>query len=232
MAAAALVIVAAGAIGVWLAYPHRGPSPTIAASVQTAPAPVPPAPMQTTAPAVLAPVLAPTAPIKAVLPARTPPPRSPTEVCASFTRTGDTQMYCASSVLPAEAGNTYGVQNLFSANDTTAWVHGTHKVGTGQWIAVEFDGMRSVKSVTIRNGYQKNEDIYGKNSRVRELRLVFSQGESKLAALEDRAGDQTIFLDRPINAYWIQFVIEDVFPGSKYPDTAISKLFVASDPVQ
>lgn len=170
--------------------------------------------------------------VQAALPARTPRPTTSTEACASFSSTNGTDLYCASSVLPSEFGNTYGVRNLFSADDATAWVHGTHRPGTGQWIVVEFDGLRSVKRVTIRNGYQKSADIYGKNSRVRQLRLVFSQGESKTVSLEDRSGEQTIVLDRPIKAYWIQFVIEDVFPGWKYPDTAISKLLIASEPVQ
>jgi hypothetical protein len=148
-----------------------------------------------------------------VAPTRTPRPSASTEACTSFSSSSGTDLYCASSVLPPEFGNTYGVRNLFSADNATAWVHGTHKVGTGQWIVVEFDGLRSVKSVTIRNGYQKSADIYGKNSRVRQLHLVFSQGESKTVSLEDRRGEQTILLDRPIKAYWIQFVIEDVFPG-------------------
>ncbi len=172
------------------------------------------------------------APVQAALPARTPRPRASTETCASFSGSSGTDVYCASSVLPPEFGNTYGVRNLFSSDDATAWVHGTHKIGTGQWIVVEFDGFRSVKSVTIRNGYQKSADIYSKNSRVRQFRLVFSQGESKVVSLEDRRGEQTILLDRPIRTYWIQFVIEDVFPGWKYPDTAISKLLVASEPIQ
>ncbi len=147
-------------------------------------------------------------------------------------RSGDSEQYCVSSVLAAEAGNLYSVDNLFSANPATAWVHGTHKSGIGQWIVVEFDGWRAVKSVTVRNGYEKNADIFEKNSRVRQLRLAFSQGESKVVSLEDRQGDQTIVLDQPVKAYWIQFVIEDVFAGSKYPDTAISKLFVSSDTVR
>jgi hypothetical protein len=165
----------------------------------------------------------------AVLPARSLRPRAPGEECASFKSSSGADVYCASSVLPPEFGNFYGVQNLFSSDNATAWVHGTHRAGTGQWIVVEFDSLRLVNSVAIRNGYEKNADIYSKNSRVRQLRLLFSQGESKTVSLEDRRGEQTIFLDHPIKAYWVQFVIEDVFPGSKYPDTAISKLRIASE---
>jgi hypothetical protein len=94
---------------------------------------------------------------------------------------------------------------------------------------VEFDGLRLVRSITLRNGYQKNADIFGKNGRVRQLRLVFSGGESRSVVLEDRRGLQVITLDRPIRAYWLQLVIDEVYPGWRYPDTAISKLLIGSE---
>ena len=169
---------------------------------------------------------------EAVSPLSPPRPQIPGESCASLRSSSGTgaDLYCASSVLSPEFGNTYWVQNLFSSNNSTAWVHGTHKVGTGQWIVVQFDGLRLVKSVTIRNGYQKNADVYSKNSRVQRLRLIFSQGESKIVTLEDHLGEQTITVNPAIKAYWVQFLIEAVYPGWKYPDTAISKLRVSSEP--
>jgi hypothetical protein len=92
---------------------------------------------------------------------------------------------------------------------------------------VEFAGQRAIKGIEIHNGYQKNSDIYYKNSRVRRLRVVFSQGESRTFTLQDQFGAQTIALDRPIKAYWAQFIIDDVYAGSKYSDTALSRLLVA-----
>ncbi len=171
-------------------------------------------------------------PVQPALPARPPRPGGSTESCAAFDGPTGPERYCASSVLAPEFGNSYDVRNLFSSNNATAWVHGTHQRGVGQWIVVEFRSLRLVRGVSIRNGYQKNPDIFGKNSRVRQLRLIFSQGETKVVEVEDRRGEQTIELDHPIRAYWVKFLIEDVFPGWKYPDTAISKLLVASEPVQ
>lgn len=164
-------------------------------------------------------------------PPRKPRPHAPSETCANFRSNRGIETYCASSVLEPQAGNIYDVQNLFSTNNTTAWVHGTHKTGIDQWIVVEFDGFRSVNEIMIRNGYQKNADVYISNSRVKELKLLFSQGESKTVLLEDRQSEQTIPIDPPIKAYWIQFRIEDVFPGTRWLDTAISKLQVISEPV-
>jgi hypothetical protein len=160
-----------------------------------------------------------------------PPPRAPGVGCANFSAPAGVDRYCASSVLPPQFGNNYEARNLFGAQPDMAWVEGTPGQGNGEWVTVEFDSERLVKAIVVRNGYQKNDDIYGKNSRVRRLRLVFSQGETLTFTLQDRTGPQTITLDRPVNARWIEFVIDDVYPGSRYSDTAISKLFVTSERV-
>jgi Caspase domain len=155
-------------------------------------------------------------------------PRSSEESCADRNTASGTDHYCASSRLPGQFGNSYGVRNLFSGDSSVAWVEGASGYGIGEWITVEFDSRRSVRSVLIDNGYQKNSDIYYKNSRVRRVRLVFSSGESLVRSLDDKFGTQTISLDRAINAYWVQVVVEDVYRGSKYSDTAVTKLLVNS----
>jgi len=162
-------------------------------------------------------------------PARPPAPPVSSANCASFDGSAGADRYCASSALAAEAGNSYGVRNLFAGSAAAAWVEGAPGQGLGEWISVEFDGQRLVRSVTLQNGYQKNSDIFSKNSRVKRLRLVFSQGETKSFTLRDELGPQTLSIEPPLKAFWIQLIIDDVFPGSKYTDTAISKLFVASD---
>jgi len=231
-AAVALLLVIAG--GVWLGLPYLS-SPRPAPATQapqpaaTAVAPQPssqPVPTTATAPQAAA------AQRSAALPQRPPSPANASAQCATYVRPGDTERYCASSALAPEAGNFYGVANLFNTDINTAWVHGTRKSGIGQWIVVEFDDLRSVKSVTIRNGYQKNAEVYDANSRVQELHLIFSQGESRLFSLTDNESAQTINLDPPVKAYWVQFLVAGVYAGRKYPDTAISKVFVTSEPVQ
>jgi hypothetical protein len=162
-------------------------------------------------------------------PARPPAPPAPSANCATLDGSAGAERYCSSSALAAAGGNNYGVRNLFAGSAAAAWVEGVPGQGVGEWVSVEFDGQRLVRSVTLQNGYQKNSDIFYKNSRVKRLRLVFSQGETKSFALRDELGPQTLSIDPPLKAYWIQLIIDDVFPGNKYTDTAISKLFVASD---
>jgi hypothetical protein len=158
-------------------------------------------------------------------------PRSATESCANLNGALGVDRYCASSILSPQFGNSYGVQHLFSGNGSSAWVEGRAGQGIGEWVVIEFEGHRLVRGFEVLNGYQKNSDIYTKNSRVRRLRVVFSQGESLTFDLQDKFGPQTISLDRPIKAHWVQFVIDDVYPGNRYTDTALSRLLVAADRV-
>jgi hypothetical protein len=162
--------------------------------------------------------------------ARQPRPRAAGEKCATLKGQTGTDFYCASSVLAPQFGNSYGGDNLFSNKPGEAWVEGKPGPGIGEWITIDFDELRLVKAVIVRNGYQKNRDIFSKNSRVRLLRLVFSQGETQTLTLGDNMDLQKIALDPPVSAYWVQFIIDDVYPGSAYSDTAISKLFVTADP--
>lgn len=160
---------------------------------------------------------------------RSPRPSSPGESCA---RNG-AETYCVSSVLPAQFGNSYSVANLFSGPDTVSWVEGRPGQGIGEWITVEFDKPRTVVSILLKNGYQKSADIYGKNSRVRRMKVQFSGGEGFDINPQDRYGvAELIKLAAPVKAYWVKFTIDDVFPGSKYTDTAITKLIVNSEPAR
>ncbi len=155
-------------------------------------------------------------------------PSAPGESCA---RNGN-ETYCVSSVLKPQFGNSYGPENLFRGPASNAWVEGQQGNGVGEWITVEFEGMRTVRSIVVRNGYQKSSDIFGKNNRVRHLRAVFSQGETQTLTLQDRNGSDTLTLPKPVKAYWVKFIIDDVWAGNRYTDTAITKLVVNSEPAQ
>jgi hypothetical protein len=155
-------------------------------------------------------------------------PSAPGESCARNGR----ETYCVSSVLKPQFGNSYGPENLFSGPASSAWVEGRQGNGVGEWITVEFEGLRTVRSILARNGYQKSEDIFGKNNRVRHLRAMFSQGESHTLTLQDRIGSETLTLPQPVKAYWVKFIIDDVWGSNKYTDTAMTKLVVNSEPAQ
>ncbi|MFD2183129.1 NADase-type glycan-binding domain-containing protein [Rhodoplanes azumiensis] len=158
-----------------------------------------------------------------------PRPRSPREDCASVSAPAGTDLYCASSVLDPQFGSSYGVRNLFGGDPGSAWVEGAAGDGTGEWVTVAFDGERTVHGLVVNNGYEKSTDLYVKNGRVQMLRLVFSTGETRSVTLQDRLGPQTVTLDRPVRAHWVQLVIDRTYRGTRYTDTALSKLTVLSE---
>ncbi|MBJ7404406.1 MAG: caspase family protein [Bradyrhizobium sp.] len=158
-------------------------------------------------------------------------PLRPSAAGESCARNGF-ETYCVSSMLKPQYGNSYGAVNLFDGSTGTAWVEGASGNGIGEWITIEFEALRRVKSIHVQNGYQKSPDIFAKNNRVRQIRVLFSGGESQIFILDDKLSAQLLSLRPPVSTYWMQFIIDDVWAGNKYTDTAITKLLVNSDPVQ
>jgi hypothetical protein len=234
IAVAALIILAGG--GWWLWQQRSAPQPMVPPA-PAAPTPVapPPAPVPA-APAEIAPKAPPpsapaatTPPAAPLAPAETPRPTASGESCAGVYDNAGTLRYCATSVLAPQAGNSYAVGNLFDGNLTTAWVKGRPGSGIGEWVVVEFAGGRRVTSLSIANGYQKSPEVFQANARVRKLRVVSSRGDTRIVSLDDRMGWQQIAVNPPLVGSWVQFVVEDVFPGSKYSDLALSELKIDSE---
>jgi len=129
-------------------------------------------------------------------------------------------------VLSPAHGNVYGPDNLLDGNHATAWVEGSSGQGVNDYLVLEFDAQQSVSGLTIRNGYDKNSDIYSKNSRVKDVELRFSTGDKLETTLKDDAAPQHVALSRPIKAKWVQLIVRSVYPGWKYSDTAINEVLV------
>ena len=139
--------------------------------------------------------------------------------------------YCADSVLaPSNAGD-YGPWNLFDGRPETAWVEGESDLGVGQFLTLTYASERLLSALSITNGYNKSKRLYDRNSRPKDLRLIFSDGTELSVSLEDRMGPQEHVIDPPVKAKAVTVEIQSVYRGSKYTDTAISELgFAAADP--
>jgi hypothetical protein len=158
-------------------------------------------------------------------------------ICANFNAPAGIDRYCVSSVLPQDPEVNrfnYGPGCLFDNDPTTAWVEGVDGQGIGEWIVIEFDGPRLVRDIQIADGYNKDRDLYLKNSRVKEMRIEFSDRQKASVVLKDAGAMQSIALPKgqPVAAYWVKFTIESVYPGSKFEDTAISELHIVSETIR
>ena len=161
----------------------------------------------------------------AAVPLRTRP-TAPQEVCrlhGTSSQSGD--IYCASSALAAQSGTSYSVENLFGSQPG-AWVANTRGYAIDEWVNIEMPNAREISKFVIYNGYQKSPDLYYQNSRVKNLDVVLSSGEIFHFVVEDSLGSQVFSFPKAIKTNWVHFVIKGVYPGEKYTDTALSRLYI------
>jgi hypothetical protein len=78
------------------------------------------------------------------------------------------------------------------------------------------------QGLEIYNGYQRNVDLFERNSRVRDVDVVHSDGTTHRVTFADRSGPQTVGLPREATTYWVQQRI--VSPGSRHQNTATTEL--------
>ncbi len=149
------------------------------------------------------------------------PPSSSDQDCVKLNRG---ILLCASSVLNSQGKNSYRAGNLVDDKRATAWVEGRNDDGIGEWLLVDFGEPTTPRAIELRNGYTKNDDIYRKNGRVRDIEIVTSAGENRPVTLSDTGAFQQIDLSGLDEMQWLQLRIKSVYPGSKYADTAISEL--------
>jgi hypothetical protein len=152
------------------------------------------------------------------------------EVCETVRIGGqfnDWIRYCASSVLPPQAGNTYGPANLsFAGPRDQAWCEGRNHDGTGEYVTVEFDRPAYFRTVIIENGYQKTAASFRNNARVQHVTLEVEGGARWQFQLQDAMGQQRFALPTAIEARWLRLTIDSIYPAARWPDTCISLLSV------
>lgn len=146
------------------------------------------------------------------------------ETCQTGPSGSNLSQICASSVLKAQAGNDYGLNNLFDTQLQTAWVEGVKGQGIGEYIAFEFDAPETLTQIELVNGYAKSDKIFQANGRVKELRMTFSNGDVASIRLEDTSQTQMIDMTGTKPATWVLLEITGVYESSRWSDTAISEI--------
>jgi len=161
---------------------------------------------------------------------------------------GGCSWYCAggqdslsgSSSLPSQKGNTYVADNAGDLSFETAWVEGAKGNGIGESVSYYFlPQSPRVTEIIIANGYVKTEKAWKENGRVKKLLFSLNGEPIAILELQDVRQEQS-FTFGPIGydreKYTIDelkeqemlvftFTILEVYPGSKYTDTAISEIY-------
>lgn len=131
---------------------------------------------------------------------------------------------CVSSLLAPQAGNSYAGGNLADNRPETAWIEGERGDGIGQTLRFAFQAPTQINAILLANGYTKSPSIFTKNSRVRALRVQSSTGYDSTVRLQDQGAMQRLNIPALGPVTWITLTLQDVYPGSRYRDTAISEI--------
>lgn len=126
----------------------------------------------------------------------------------------------------SEYNMTHSSDRIMDNDTSTAWVEGVAGQGEGESVTFTFDGVYKVSGFVIYGGYQKNSDLYYKNSRPAFLKVTYSDGSSQVCNLSDTLGAQTFTLANPMETSSLTFTIQSVYAGNKYEDTVISEISI------
>jgi|WetSurMetagenome_2_1015567.scaffolds.fasta_scaffold337306_1 hypothetical protein len=118
----------------------------------------------------------------------------------------------------------YKAENLLDHNYSTAWVEGVAGTGIGQYLTMTFYKNWQPSELHIVNGYAKNDAIYQKNSRPKQLKLTFSDGTTQTIDLKDIMTEQIFSLNIKNKIGWVKVEISDVYKGTAYEDTCITEI--------
>ena len=124
---------------------------------------------------------------------------------------------------------TYGADNAFDMNVSTAWVEGVKGDGIGETFShsIKVGDTHQMASVEIYNGYCKDVTTWRNNNRVKELEMYVNGKNIGILHLADSYLGQRFSIGSfySINGKLVvQFKIKSVYKGDKYDDTAISDI--------
>jgi Na+-transporting methylmalonyl-CoA/oxaloacetate decarboxylase gamma subunit len=135
----------------------------------------------------------------------------------------------SSSALKATSSNNYRATNLLDGDLATAWEEGAEGPGLGEWVTFEFSRQLVLARIEVANGYQKDEERFLGNPRIKSLEVAYSNGTTQLINLLDADGYQSITPTRqPVE--WFKMTIVSVYPGEVWEDTALSEVRVLARP--
>jgi hypothetical protein len=140
----------------------------------------------------------------------------------------------ASSTQRPDGGITYTAANTLDGDPSTAWNSDGAKDGRGPGITLTytFDAPVDLRTITLRNGYQKvrakGVDLWERNERVRQVRVVTDTGQWTWD-LQDVRDPQTLE-QRFGRTRTVKLTILQVYASTKYRDVAISEVAFTGTP--
>lgn len=123
----------------------------------------------------------------------------------------------------------YPVENTTDGDLKTTWLEGVKGNGINEWVMYSSEESQKISSITLYNGYLKNDKVYLNNGRIKKLSIEFSDGDiitkdlEKVSFSEAKNG-YTISLYEPKATTSVKLTILDAYQGSYYTDTGFSEI--------
>ncbi len=126
---------------------------------------------------------------------------------------------------------TYYPTNMFDGDLGTVWAEGDSGSGVGEWIHFVSDRPFNMKSISIINGYGRDQEIYKKNNRLLQLVLSTDNGDYMRIYFNDGVltyQTKAVGFD---NVSEVHLEVVDVAYGTRYNDLCISGLMINGQPL-
>jgi hypothetical protein len=128
----------------------------------------------------------------------------------------------ASSTLAPETA--YSPANLFDSRKEFAWAEGAASAGEGEVLTFQFDQAVNITAIQIWDGYQRSDEHFSANARVRDFDFGEKGGTARTYTLRDTKAGQKIELQAAAKGNAFELKIKSIYPGKKYKDLAISDI--------
>lgn len=119
-----------------------------------------------------------------------------------------------------EAPRLYSAKNLIDDDPSTTWVPVGKNSQIGEWVEISFDEPVQINSLTLTNGFARNDVTFKNNNRIKTATLEFSDGSKLKITLEDTMNPQIIKVNK--RSRKVKLIIDEVYKGVKYDDTCLS----------
>ncbi|VBB43665.1 hypothetical protein TRIP_D200014 [uncultured Paludibacter sp.] len=133
-----------------------------------------------------------------------------------------------SSELKGDNQVNYKKENLSDNNLLTAWIPENTNSGIGEKINFYFKTNNPrVNTITIFNGYMKNQKLWIENSRVKTIKISVNGADFAILRLQDSPTSQSFHfkpLQNKDKDLIITLEITEIYNGKKWNDTAISEI--------
>ncbi len=114
---------------------------------------------------------------------------------------------------------------LFDGKDDTNWQEGVPGYGINESVSFSFDQIYEVKYIAFKLGNWKTDRYYIGNGKPKTMTLIFGDYTGQVT-FTGKHDVEWVEVNKPVNADSMKLIIDDVYPGTNWEDTAITEITV------